>query len=256
MLKRALKAFLSEMGELTVLFWEVHRWMFRPPFEMRLFLRQAARVGVESLGTVMLGSFFIGMVLALQTGYTLEVKMKGVTQFVGGVVALSMVRELGPVLTAFIVTGRVGSAVAAEIASMKVTEQLDALTTLAAHPVHYLAVPRFLAFTFMFPCLTVLADVTGWLGGLLVAKARLSSTTTLYWDSTLLSVEAGDFLGGLFKALFFGAAVAVVCCRRGFAAERGAEGVGKATTQAVVISFVTILISDYFLTALLTALGV
>jgi len=244
--------FLIETGELVFLTLAIHRWMFRKPYDGKLILRQMARIGVDTIPVAMTTALFTGMVMALQTGYTLETKMKGVSQFVGSVVSLSMVRELGPVLTALIVSGRVGSAVAAEIGSMKVTEQVDALETLAANPIKYLAVPRFLAFTLMMPILTIFADLTGWLGGLFVAMARLSSTSTTYIDATLNTVRTSDIMGGLLKALFFGAAIAVVACREGFATEGGAEGVGRATTKAVVVSFMVILVSDYFLTALLT----
>jgi phospholipid/cholesterol/gamma-HCH transport system permease protein len=210
------------------------------------------RVGVDTIPVAMTTALFTGMVLALQTGYALEVKMKGVSQFLGQIVTLSMVRELGPVLTALIVSGRVGSAVAAEIGTMKVTEQVDALHTLAADPVKYLAVPRFWAFALMLPILTVFADLTGWLGGLFVAMVRLSSTSTIYMEASRHAVAISDIMGGLFKAVFFGAAIAVVACHEGFSTEGGAEGVGRATTQAVVVSFMVILVSDYFLTALLT----
>jgi phospholipid/cholesterol/gamma-HCH transport system permease protein len=171
------------------------------------------------------------------------------------VVSLSLVRELGPVLTAMVIAGRMGSAVAAEIGTMQVTEQVDALYTLAANPVKYLAVPRFLAFTFMLPLLTIFADLVGWAGGLFVSSLKFTSSTT-YIESTQSALVTGDIMGGLIKALFFGAIIAVVSCRQGFATTNGAEGVGKATTNAVVFSFMLILISDYFLTALLTALDI
>jgi phospholipid/cholesterol/gamma-HCH transport system permease protein len=246
--------FLVEVGQQVLLVAAIHRWMGRRPFDGNLIVKQMARIGVDTIPVAVTTALFTGMVLALQTGYTLETKMKGVSQFVGSVVTLSMVRELGPVLTALIVSGRVGSAVAAEIGSMKVTEQIDALHTLAANPIKYLAVPRYIAFILMLPLLTVFADLTGWLGGLFVATTRLSSTATIYIDASRDVVGASDILGGLFKALFFGAAIAVVSCHQGFSTEGGAEGVGRATTKAVVVSFMVILVSDYFLTALLTLL--
>ncbi len=254
-LGRSSTDFLSDAGRLTLFALSVHRWIFRKPFDTRLVFRQMARVGVETLPVALITAFFTGMVLALQSGSALETIIKGVSKFVGSIVSLSLVRELGPVLTAYIAAGRVGSAVAAEIGTMKVTEQVDALHTLAANPIQYLAVPRYLAFMLMLPVLTVFADVTGWLGGLLVAIVRLSSTTTVYVDATLAAVEPGDILGGLVKATFFGAIIAIVCCFEGFRTEGGAEGVGRSTTNAVVASFMLILISDYFLTALLTLFG-
>jgi phospholipid/cholesterol/gamma-HCH transport system permease protein len=252
---RWLVFYIEDMGQMVFLTLNLHRWMFRKPFDGKLIFEQMKRVGVESIPVAVTTALFTGMVLALQSGYTLETKIKGVSQFIGAVVSISMVRELGPVLTAMVIAGRMGSAVAAEIGTMKVTEQIDALHTLAANPVKYLAVPRFLAFTFMLPLLTILADLVGWLGGLFVASLKFTSAT-VYIDSTRSSLEAGDILGGLLKALVFGAIIAIVACRQGFATENGAEGVGRATTNAVVFSFMLILISDYFLTAGLTALNV
>jgi len=251
---RASTDLLSEVGRMALFAVSIHRWMFRKPFDKNLLFQQMVRVGVDTLPVAMITAFFTGMVLALQSGYTLETMMKGVSQFVGSIVSLSMVRELGPVLTALIASGRGGSSVAAEIGTMKVTEQVDALSTLAANPIQYLAVPRYMAFALMMPVLTIFADLTGWLGGLLVAVLRLSSTSTVYIDSTLRAVVTGDILGGLFKSVFFGAAIAVVSCYEGFHTEGGAEGVGRSTTNAVVVSFMVVLVSDYFLTALLTML--
>jgi phospholipid/cholesterol/gamma-HCH transport system permease protein len=212
------------------------------------------KIGVQSVPVAITVGLFTGMVLALQAGYTLETKIQGVSQFIGSVVSISMVRELGPVLTAMVIAGRMGSAVAAEIGTMQVTEQIDALYTLAANPIKYLGVPRFLAFTFMLPLLTIFADVVGWAGGLFVCSLKFTSAA-VYIDSTRSSLEVGDIMGGLIKATIFGAIIAVVACRQGFATTNGAEGVGRATTNAVVFSFMIILITDYFLTAILTILN-
>jgi phospholipid/cholesterol/gamma-HCH transport system permease protein len=243
---------VSEVGELALFTISIHRWIFRKPFDKKQLLQQMVRVGVETIPVAMITAFFTGMVLALQSGSALEIIIKGISKYVGTIVSLSMVRELGPVLTALIASGRVGSSVAAEIGTMKVTEQVDALYTLAANPIQYLVVPRYLAFAFMLPVLTIFADLTGWLGGLLVSVVRLSSTSTVYVDATLQAVVPGDILGGLFKSFFFGAAIAVVSCFEGFKTEGGAEGVGRSTTNAVVVAFMVVLVSDYFLTALLT----
>ncbi len=250
-----LSYYILEMGEMVLLTLRLHRWMFKKPFDGKLILQQMVYIGVESVPVAVTTALFTGMVLALQSGYTLETKIKGVSQFIGSVVSLSMVRELGPVLTGMVIAGRMGSAVAAEIGTMQVTEQIDALYTLAANPIKYLAVPRFLAFTFMLPLLTIFADLIGWLGGLFVSSLKFTSALT-YIDSTRTSLETGDILGGLIKAMFFGAIIAIVACRQGFATTNGAEGVGKATTNAVVFAFMLILISDYALTAILTALHV
>ncbi len=251
---KTLAYFIHDMGEMVILSLRINQWLFRKPFDSKLILQQMVKIGFESIPVAVITALFTGMVLALQAGYTLETKIKGVSQFLGSVVTLSLVRELGPVLTAMVIAGRMGSAVAAEIGTMQVTEQIDALYTLAANPVKYLAVPRFLAFTFMLPLLTIFADMVGWGGGLFVSSLKFTSST-VYVESTRTSLETGDIMGGLIKALFFGAIIAVVSCRQGFATTNGAEGVGKATTNAVVFSFMLILISDYFLTAILTLLN-
>ena len=193
--------YIKDMGGMIFLFLGIHRWMFRKPFDGKLILQQMVRIGVQSIPVALTTALFTGMVLALQSGYTLETKIKGVSQFLGSVVSLALVRELGPVLTAMVIAGRMGSAVAAEIGTMQVTEQIDALHTLAANPIKYLAVPRFLAFVFMMPLLTIFADITGWLGGLFVSTLKFSSST-IYFDSTRSAVETGDIMGGLSRRCF------------------------------------------------------
>lgn len=213
-------------------------------------LQQFEQIGTLSLPVVLVTALFTGMVLALQAGLTLEVKLKGVTQFMGRTVALPFVRELGPVLTGLIVTGRIGSAIAAEIGTMAVTEQLDALKTLATPPLRYLGVPRLLACVAMLPILTALAVVVGLLGGYLVAHFMLGLPANTYWLDIPEMVGARDLFSGLGKTVFFGGIIAIVSCYQGFRTQGGAEGVGHATTRAVVWSSILILVSDYFLTAL------
>src|SRR5271170_7229523 len=186
------------MGEMVFLTLNIFREIFKKPFEGNLILEQMVKIGVESIPVAITTALFTGMVLALQAGYTLETKIQGVSQFIGAVVSISMVRELGPVLTAMVIAGRMGSAVAAEIGTMQVTEQIDALYTLAANPIKYLGVPRFLAFTFMLPLLTIFADMVGWFGGLFVCSLKFTSST-IYIESTRSSLVAGDILGGLIK---------------------------------------------------------
>src|SRR5690348_7300173 len=212
---RFLSFFVHDMGEMVFLTARINSWMFRKPFDKKLILEQMVKIGYESVPVAINTALFTGMVLALQSGYTLETKIKGVSQFIGAVVSISMVRELGPVLTAMVIAGRMGSAVAAEIGTMQVTEQIDALYTLAANPIKYLGVPRFLAFTFMLPLLTIFADLVGWLGGLFVSSMKFTSST-IYIDSTRTSMETGDIVGGLIKATIFGAIIAIVACRQGF----------------------------------------
>ncbi len=254
-LGKFLTYYITDMGEMVLLTLRINQSIFKKPFDTQLILQQMVKIGFESVPVAVTTAFFTGMVLALQAGYTLETKIKGVSQFLGSVVTLSLVRELGPVLTAMVIAGRMGSAVAAEIGTMQVTEQIDALYTLAANPIKYLGVPRFLAFTFMLPVLTVFADIVGWSGGMLVCSLKFT-TSNVYIESTRSSLAVNDIMGGLVKALVFGAIIAVVSCRQGFATTNGAEGVGKATTNAVVFSFMLILISDYFLTAILTVLNI
>jgi phospholipid/cholesterol/gamma-HCH transport system permease protein len=232
---------------------ETRRVFARPRRSLRLdgqpLLAQIEQIGVLSLPVVLITALFTGMVLALQAGITLELKLKGVTQFMGRTVALPFIRELGPVLTGLIVTGRIGSAIAAEIGTMAVTEQLDALKTLATPPLRYLGVPRLLACVAAMPVLTVLSNVVGLLGGFIVARGILGIEANTYWGDIPEMVGAADLASGLGKTIFFGAIIAVVSCYQGFQAHGGAEGVGRATTRAVVWSSILILVSDYFLTA-------
>ena len=249
--------FLEEAGRLFLfnkeLFTETGRFLGTPRRSLRLdgrpLLLQFEAIGTLSVPVVLITALFTGMVLALQAGITLEIKLKGVTQFMGRTVALPFIRELGPVLTGLIVTGRIGSAIAAEIGTMAVTEQIDALKTLATPPLRYLGVPRLLACVVMLPVLTVLACVVGLLGGFIVAKAMLGIPANVYWADIPQMVGPADLMSGMAKTVFFGAIIAVVSCYHGFKAQGGAEGVGHATTKAVVWSSILILISDYFLTA-------
>jgi len=225
--------FLRESGRITILFGQTIILMFRPPLGMRQAFSQMEEIGVRSIPVVAITAAFTGMVLALQsfTGF----KRFNAETLVGTVVALSVTRELGPVLTGLMVSGRVGSAMAAELGTMRVTEQIDALHTLATNPIKYLVVPRFLASLIMVPILVIFADVIGIMGGYFVSVEILGTNPTIYirrtWD--------------------FGMIMATISCYQGFYTEGGAEGVGKATTKAVVLSCLLILISNYFITALL-----
>jgi len=218
-------------------------------YEARETFEQMVSVGVNSLPVTLITAMFTGMVLALQTGLTLESKMAGVSQYLGGMVSVSMLRELGPVLTALIVTGRVGSAMAAEIGTMKVTEQIDALETLATNPLRYLVVPRLVALAVMMPILTVFSDAVGVMGGYWVARVRFGQPASMYIENAQMMVGMSDLFSGLTKTFFFGIIIVTVSCYKGFNTSGGAEGVGKATTSAVVVSSISILVADYFLTA-------
>ncbi|KUJ96704.1 MAG: hypothetical protein XD41_0338 [Desulfonauticus sp. 38_4375] len=240
---------LQEMGKLLLLFLEAIIWLFRPPFRFRLFVKQLEFVGVNSLFVVLLTGLFTGMVLALQTYYAF--RLFSAESLVGATVALSMTRELGPVITALMVTGRAGSAIAAEIGTMRVTEQIDALTVMAISPVQYLVVPRILAGVIMLPLLTILSDFVGIVGGYLVGVKILGINSGLFINKIYEHVDVDDLYNGLIKAAFFGLILTLVGCYKGFYTRGGAEGVGKSTTQSVVLASVLILMFDYVLTALM-----
>lgn len=246
-LGRFVSSFILEAGGIVLFTVKTLRQLFTLPFDTKLIILQMLSIGVRSFPVVFITSIFTGMVLALQT-YT-GFKRFGAETMVGSVVALSMTRELGPVLTGLIVTGRAGAAIAAEIGTMRVTEQIDALETLATNPLKYLVIPRFLAGLFMLPALTVLSDIIGINGGFIVSAGIYKMSSSLYWRRVWDYLELGDFYNGLIKAAFFGASMALICCYKGYYTEGGAEGVGKATTQAVVLASMTILVSDYFLSA-------
>jgi phospholipid/cholesterol/gamma-HCH transport system permease protein len=251
-------ALIDEIGRLFLLLGRIFKLGFKlilEPARFRRFyyypiLEQMVTTGINSIPVVITTALFTGMVLAVQTGVTIEAKIKGSSMFIGNIVNLALVRELGPVLTALLVTGRVGSAMAAEIGSMKVTEQIDALSTLAANPIEYLALPRFTALLIMLPMLTIMADVLGSLGGWLVASFHLGISSTVYWNGARSSVQFADVLSGLMKSVFFAVVMATFAIHHGFETHGGAEGVGRATTGAVVNASITILILDYFLTQL------
>jgi phospholipid/cholesterol/gamma-HCH transport system permease protein len=235
------------LGRIILLFFSVLKYMVKPPFNFNNVVRQMLEVGVHSVPVILITALFTGMVLALQT-YT-GFKRFGAEGLVGSVVALSMTRELGPVLSALMLTGRAGSAMAAELATMRVTEQIDALETLATNPIKYLIVPRFLSGIMMLPALVIFANILGILGGYYVAVVVFGMSSNSYMRTTWEYLQMQDIYSGLIKACFFGAIFTLICCYRGFNAVGGAEGVGKATTSAVVYSSITVLISEYFLSA-------
>ncbi|MBN1899001.1 MAG: ABC transporter permease [Spirochaetes bacterium] len=242
---------ITSLGQITSLFLATLKWMFRKPFDTKNIVGQMVHIGYNSLPVIFITSLFTGMVMALQTGLTLEATLKGMSQFIGSVVSVSMTRELAPVLTALIMAGRIGSSIAAEIGTMQVTEQIDALKTLGTNPVHYLAVPRFLALLFMTPALVMFADFIGWLGGAIVSVLELETPFLTYYYNSKSALKMGDILSGLIKSGCFGMIIATVGCYKGFATSGGAEGVGKSTISSVVTSSIFILVADYFLTSFL-----
>lgn len=222
--------------------------IFVTPFRRRELFAQMYKIGVLSLPIVFLVSLFTGMVLALQSAYQLT--RMNAQIYISGLVALSMVRELGPVLTALVVAGRVGASITAELGTMKVTEQIDALQTLSENPVKYLVVPRFLALCLVLPLLTIYADFIGMAGGYLIGVYKLLIGSTIYIKMTFDPLLFKDIFTGLFKSLVFAIIIGVISCYEGFSTEGGAEGVGKATTLSVVTSFILIIAADCLITAL------
>jgi phospholipid/cholesterol/gamma-HCH transport system permease protein len=240
---------IEEFGKILLLFLSTVSWLFRPPFRFHVIFKQMEFVGVGSLPVVLITGAFTGMVLAIQTYYGF--KMFGGESLVGAIVALSMTRELGPAITALMVTGRTGSSMAAEIGTMRVTEQIDALYTMSVSPVQYLIMPRVLAGIVMLPILTVTSDFIGILGGYFVGVHVLKVNSGIFIARIIEFVNIYDVLNGLIKSTFFGLILSLVGCYKGFYTTGGAAGVGRATTQAVVYASVSILISDYFLTAIM-----
>ena len=240
---------LEEMGRMvSILFGSIY-WLFKRPFRFKLILRQMETVGVNSTLVVVLTGTFTGAVLALQTYYGF--RKFGAESLVGATVALSLTRELGPVLTGLMVTGRVGSAMAAELGTMRVTEQIDAMYTMAVEPVKYLVMPRIVAGILMVPVLTVVCDFVGIIGGYFVGVKLLGINSGIFMQKMYEIVKMDDILNGLYKSIVFGLILSLVGCYKGFYTSGGAEGVGKATTASVVLSSVLILIFDYILTSFL-----
>jgi phospholipid/cholesterol/gamma-HCH transport system permease protein len=240
---------IEGVGAMVMMAIESLVWLFRRPFRWRVFLQAFEFVGAGSLFIVILTGAFTGMVMAVQTMYAF--RLFNAESLVGTTVALALTRELGPVLTGLMVTGRVGSSIATEIGTMEVTEQIDALRTMAVNPVQYLVTPRVVAATLMLPLLTQLCNVVGIAGAWLVAVKGMGLDEGIFFDRIINAVSPWDMWSGIIKAAVFGFAIAVVSCYKGYSAQGGARGVGMATTQAVVVSSVTILVLDYFLTVLM-----
>ncbi|HVR11492.1 MAG TPA: ABC transporter permease [Thermoanaerobaculia bacterium] len=241
--------FLLQMGRFVDMLGRVFAWTPRPPYDWRELSRQMVKVGVSSTPVVLLTALFTGMVLALQTFTVL--KRFNAESYVGSLVGLSMVRELAAVLSSLIVAGRAGSAMGAELGTMRVTEQIDALEVMATDPVHYLVVPRVWATVLMMPLLVALADGIGIFGGYLVSVVLMGSNPVSYLNTSFQFMNLNDLMSGLIKAAVFGLLLATIGCQQGFYTTGGAEGVGRSTTAAVVLASIAILAADFFLTKLL-----
>lgn len=246
--RRLLKT-LEELGEFFIFFLSIFRWIFRPPFRHEQLFKQMEFIGVRSLPIIVLTATFTGMVFALQTGYTF--RLFNAESLVGTTVGMSLSREIGPVFTALMVVARAGSAMAAEIGTMKVTEQVEALRAMAVSPIQYLVLPRVIAGFFMLPLLAGVFTFVGVVGAYLVSVYLLQIPEAAFVNRLVYYVDANDFVGGLIKAAAFGFSLSLISCHQGYRTYGGAEGVGRSTTRAVVISSVTILVLNYFLSTLI-----
>ncbi len=250
---RRLAVFFVHVDRLTKLTGRTLYWIFAAPFKGRPIRRgalfvQMVRIGVDSVPIVAVISFCVGLIIAMQAADQLE--RFGAVIYVADLVAVSMCRELGPLITAIIITGRSGSAIAAEIGSMKVSEELDALQSMALNPIGFLAAPRTLAMMVVLPCLTLISNFVGILGGVVLAVANLGVPFVAYYNQTSAALQAGDFITGLVKSFFFAVIIAQVGAYQGFNVVGGAEGVGRSTTNAVVTSIFLVILADLLFTML------
>ena len=235
-------------GGVGLLTGQVVRSLALPPAYFRLVIREIETMGVQSLGVALTAAIFTGMVFAVQSA--INMARFGAEAYVGPVVALAILRELGPVLTAILVGGKVASGITAELGSMKVTEQIDALRTLGVNYIKRLIVPRVLAALLVFPLVTILSDVVGLLGGMIIMFLERGTDMYVYWNVTTYWVVPRDFLTGIGKSVVFGGLVTLIGCYNGLATEGGTEGLGRATTATVVHVAMGVIVSDFFLTKL------
>lgn len=252
-LGRTTLSILKQSREVLSLLGQTIYWVFVGPFRKKPvsrknFFAQTMFSGLDSLVIVFFVDFFIGMVLAMQSAY--QLKQLGATIYVAALVAVSVTREIGPVLTSLVIAGRVGAAITAELATMKVTEQVEALETISLNPVRYLVAPRFLALLIMLPCLVILGNFMGMFGGYVVGVTQLDLGHGLYIDTTIQFLTRKDILTGLLKTVVFSMIISMIACHQGLYTEGGAEGVGRSTTRSVVTSFILIIIADAILTAI------
>ena len=245
----ALKAAVLEVQEYVLLLKAVLRAIFTPPYYRRDIIQQLDTIGIGSLTVVSLAGFFTGAALALQTGQSLD--QFGARTLVGRLVSASMIRELGPVLTALMFAGRVGSGIAAELGSMVVTDQVNALRALGTDPLRKLVVPRVIATTLMAPVLTVIADTFGIGAGWLISVTKLGVGSSTYWTAVVDGLFMGDAFQGLIKPVVLGFVIGTVGCHVGLRTAGGTQGVGRATTNSVVVASVLVIAADFFLTPLL-----
>jgi phospholipid/cholesterol/gamma-HCH transport system permease protein len=251
--RATLRGFFETAGAIALLGGRALRAAVRPPLALGAIGRQIEVIGYRSLSVVVLTAVFSSMVMTVQ--FAVQMARFGAKEYVGNVVSLSLVRELGPVLTALMVGGRVGAGIAAELGSMAVTEQIDAMRAMGADPIKELVVPRVVASAVALPLLTVVANVLGILGAMTIARLDSHIDTSYFLNATLRAVTLDDLVGGLIKTVFFGLTIALIACHRGLGTRGGTEGVGRATTEAVVITSITTLVADFLLTKTLLELG-
>lgn len=245
-LGRIINSSIHSLGEWCLFVYETIVWIPRKPRRFGILIKHMEFIGVKSTPIIVLTGVFVGAVFALQTGKAFA--MFNAETLVGATIGLSLAREIGPVFAALMVTARACSAMAAELGTMRVTEQIDALETMAVNPIHYLVSPRVLATVIMMPLLTAIFDLVGIIGAWFVGIKLLEIGEASFFDRLYYYVDMKDFIGGLIKAGFFGFFVSVISCYSGFMTKGGAKGVGNSTTRAVVVSSVTVLVTDYFLT--------
>ena len=246
-------SFFKQFKEIFLLLAQTLYWVFVGPFRKKPvsakgFFTQSVFSGYDSLMIVFFVDFFLGMVLAMQSAYQLE--QLGAAIYVAALVGVSMTREIGPVLTSLVIAGRVGAAITAELATMKVTEQVEALETISLNPIRYLVAPRFLALFLMLPCLVLLGDLIGMFGGYVIGIYNLGLPSGMYIDTTIQFLTVKDIMTGLLKSAVFSMIITMVACYQGLATEGGAEGVGRSTTKSAVTSFILIIIADAILMAI------
>ena len=239
------------LGEMVILLGQTFYFFREAPRNLQSILTQMAIIGYETLPVASVMAFFVGMVLALQTG--IELQKYGAQNIIGAIVGHSMVRELGPVMTSFLVAGRAGSAMAAELGVMTVYEEIDALRTLDINPVRYLAMPRLIACLICVPALVIYSDCIGIIGGAIISNfhPKIFVSYSTYYDSLTAALKLREIGNGLVKSVVFGGIIALVACYVGFKTTGGARGIGQSTTRSVVLSFMLILVADYILTRIL-----
>ncbi|MFA5864346.1 MAG: ABC transporter permease [Phycisphaerae bacterium] len=250
---RILNVFFT-FGSFSVFCFQTFRWIgttISRAHDMKLLLPQFHEIGAQSVSIVSITGLFVGMVLAVQTAA--QFLNLGLGGYMGPVINLSVIRELGPVLAGVMLAGRVGGALTAELGTMHVTEQIDALSAMGVDPIRHLVAPRFLACLLLTPLLTCYADFLGVIGGYLISVKIYGVSAALYWRYSSQSLENWDIFSGLFKSVLFGGAIALISCYKGFNCRSGAEGVGRACTEAFVMSFVSILTIDFFMAVFLNS---